>query len=442
MGQGRANRRCENRIIDEPQHRRTQFMREDARDAASRVDEKRLWQRHVEMARIGAIPNNGVNRAALSQEDIAARALLLSWAAQRNFCVSVDGLGNLFVRRDGTDPDAAPVMTGSHMDSQPRGGRFDGIYGVLAGLEALEAMEDAGVVTRRPVEVVAWTNEEGGRFAPCTMGSMVFTGARALADVLDVTDNEGIKLRDALAATLAATPQAAPRAFQSPAAGYIEAHIEQGPLLENAGRTVGVVTGIQGLRWFNIEVFGKTDHAGTTPLKLRKDAVRDAIAIINALHELTYDADDVTRFTVGRMLVTPNSPNSVASHVLFSVDLRHPDPRRIQELGAAVEPLARKAAAFCEVKVTPTLHDDPCVFDPRVTGAIEEAAQTLGLTNMRLPSGASHDAMYMARVCPTGMIFGPCETGVSHNEAENAKPADLAAGARVLTAALLELANR
>jgi N-carbamoyl-L-amino-acid hydrolase len=317
------------------------------------------------------------------------------------------------------------------MDSQPRGGRFDGIYGVLAGFEALEAMDEAGVITRRPVEVVAWTNEEGGRFSPCTMGSMVFSGARSLADVLDVTDNEGTRLRDALAQTLAATPQAAQRAFKSPAAAYIEAHIEQGPLLENARNTIGVVTGIQGLRWFNIEVFGKTDHAGTTPL-----------ALLNALTDLTRDPHDITRFTVGRMLVTPNSPNSVASHVLFSVDIRHPDPQRIRELGEAVEPAARKAATVCDVKVIPTLHDDPCVFNPEVAGVIEAAAQTLRLPNMRLPSGASHDAMYMARLCPTAMIFVPCEHGISHNEAENATPADLAAGARVLTASLIELANR
>lgn len=417
-------------------------MREDARDAAGRVNEARLWRRHMEMAQIGAIPGNGVNRAALSAEDIAARKLLLAWVAQRGFTVSVDGIGNLFVRRAGTDPEAAPVMTGSHMDSQPCGGRFDGIYGVLAGLEALAAMEEAGVTTRRPVELVAWTNEEGGRFQPCTMGSMVYTGARPLADVLDVADNEGVKLRDALAATLAATPDAGTRQFNAPAAGYIEAHIEQGPLLENARKTLGVVTGIQGLRWFNIEVFGETAHAGTTPLGLRKDALRDAIAIIDALRELAHDFADVTRFTVGRMLVTPNSPNSVASHVLFSVDLRHPDLAKIRALGEAVEPLARKAARFCDVKVTPTLHDDPCAFDAGVIGAIENAAQTLAVPHLRLASGASHDAMYMARACPTGMIFVPCEKGISHNVAENAQPADLAAGARVLTAALIELANR
>ncbi|HSQ03538.1 MAG TPA: M20/M25/M40 family metallo-hydrolase, partial [Burkholderiales bacterium] len=187
-------------------------MREDARDAVNRVDEKRLWQRHMEMAQIGAIPNNGVNRAALSQEDIRARRLLLSWAARRGFTVSVDAIGNLFIRRPGTVADAEPVMTGSHLDSQPRGGRFDGAYGVLAGFEALEAMEEAGVRTRRPVELVAWTNEEGGRFAPCTMGSMVYTGARPLADVLDAVDNDGVKLRDALRETLAATPEASARA--------------------------------------------------------------------------------------------------------------------------------------------------------------------------------------------------------------------------------------
>lgn len=417
-------------------------MREAHQDAVARVSEERLWRRHVEMARIGAIPGNGVNRAALSKEDIAARKVLIGWARERRFETAVDAIGNLFVRRPGRDAAAAPVLAGSHMDSQPRGGRFDGIYGVLAALEALEAMDEAGVKTRRPIELVAWTNEEGGRFPPCTMGSAVHTGAHKLEDFLDVKDNEGVLLRDALAQTLAATPGLAQRPLNAPAAAYIEAHIEQGPLLENAGKTIGVVTGIQGLRWFNVEVSGKTDHAGTTPLALRRDALRDAVNIIGALHELTRDETDTVRFTVGRMLVTPNSPNSVASHVLFSVDVRHPDLATLERLANAVEPAARKAARQCAVKITPTLHDGPCVFDPGVVGAVERAAGELALPSMRLASGASHDAMYMARICPTGMIFVPCEKGVSHNEAENAKPADLAAGARVLTAALLELADR
>jgi N-carbamoyl-L-amino-acid hydrolase len=416
-------------------------MREDVQDAVSRVDRERLWQRHMEMARIGAIPGNGVNRAAFSKEDIAARKLLISWARVRNFAVAMDAIGNLFIRRPGTDPHAAPVMTGSHIDSQPCGGRFDGTYGVLAGLEALEALELAGVKTRRPVELVAWSNEEGGRFQPCTMGSAVYTGAKVLGDFLEVRDNDGTALKDALAQTLAATPEAAKRELNAPAAAYVEAHIEQGPLLEQEGKTIGVVTGIQGLRWCNVEVFGETAHAGTTPLAARKDALRDAIAAINALHELTRDASDTIRFTVGRMLVTPNSPNSVASHVMFSVDVRHPDLATVARLGDAVEPAVRKAVKHCSVRITPTLHDDPCTFDPAVVECVERAAQALNIPHRRMASGASHDANYMSRVCPSGMIFVPCEKGISHNEAENARPEDLAAGARVLTAALLELAN-
>ena len=255
-------------------------MREDHRDAVDRVDQSRLWRRHVEMAQIGAIPGNGVNRAAFSAEDIRARRLLVSWARARNFGVSMDAIGNIFLRRPGVEADAPPVMSGSHMDSQPRGGRFDGIFGVLAAFEALEAIEEAQVKTRRPIEVVAWSNEEGGRFAPCTMGSAVYTRARALDEMNEVRDNDNILLKDALAQTLAALPEAGKHELNAPAAAYVEAHIEQGPLLEMRDRTVGVVTGIQGLRWFNVEVVGETAHAGTTPLGMRKDAVRAAIASV------------------------------------------------------------------------------------------------------------------------------------------------------------------
>lgn len=417
-------------------------MRGAIRDAVARIDGERLWQRHMEMARIGALPGGGVNRAAFSKEDIAARRLLISWARAHGFAVAMDAIGNLFIRRAGTDPNAPPVMTGSHMDSQPRGGRFDGTYGVLAGLAALEAIAEAGVATRHPIELVAWSNEEGSRFPPCTMGSAVYTGARSLGEFLEVRDNEGIMLHDALAETLAATPGLERRELKSPVAAYIEAHIEQGPLLEQEGKTIGVVTGIQGLRWFNVEVFGETAHAGTTPLKARRDALREAIAIINALHDLTRDESDTVRFTVGRMLVSPNSPNSVPSHVLFSVDIRHPDPATIERLGEAIEPIVRNAAKYCSAKITPTLRDDPCAFDPAVVECVEQAARALNLPYRRMPSGASHDAMYLARVCPTGMIFVPCEKGISHNEAENVRPEDLTAGARVLTAALLELSGR
>src|SRR5689334_6806445 len=352
-------------------------MREDVQDAVSRVDQHRLWQRHMQMAQIGAIPKNGVNRAAFSNEDIEASNLLCSWARAHDFTIAMDAIGNLFIRREGTDPNAAPVMTGSHMDTQPRGGRFDGIYGVLAGLEALEAIDAAGARTRHPIELVAWSNEEGGRFAPCTMGSAVYTRAKSLDDFADVTDNEGVSLKDALARTIAAAPAAAKRELNAPAAAYIEAHIEQGPLLEREGKTIGVVTGIQGLRWFNVEISGESAHAGTTPVGVRRDALRESISAIGALHELTRDPTDTIRFTVGRMLVTPNSPNSIASHVLFSVDVRHPDPATIKKLGEAVEPTIRSALRHCNMKITPTLHDDPCAFDSAVVDYVERAAQAL-----------------------------------------------------------------
>jgi len=418
------------------------MLREDALAAAASVDEQRLWDRLAAMARIGAIPGQGVNRPALSPQDIEARALLLSWARTLGLAVTVDAIGNLFLRREGLDPSAPPVMTGSHMDSQPKGGRFDGIYGVLAGLEALEAMDAAGVRTRAPIEVVAWTNEEGGRFPPCTMGSMVFAGVRTVDDFVEVRDNAGIRLGDALAQTLAATPEAARRPAGNRVGAYVEAHIEQGPLLESAALQVGAVTGIQGMRWFNVEVSGESAHAGTAPVSLRRDALRQAVEMITALRELTTDPCDATRFTVGRMLVTPNSPNSVPSHVLFSVDIRHPDPATIARLGDAVEPLCRAHAGRCTVTVTPTLHDDPTAFDPGIVDLVETACGAIGLPSMRLPSGASHDAMYLSRLCPAGMIFVPCERGISHNESENAKPGDLAAGARVLAVALAELASR
>ena len=278
---------------------------EAAKRGAAAIDQARLWRRHMAMAEIGKIPGGGVSRQALSGDDIRARALLLEWAGARGYRPAVDDIANLFIRRPGRDPDAAPVVAGSHMDSQPAGGRFDGIFGVLAGLEALEALDDAGIATERPIDVVAWTNEEGGRFAPGAMGSAVFAGHMRLEDCLGLTDAAGIRLADALAETLAATPEVPRRPFAFPIAAYLEPHIEQGPQLEATGNQIGVVTGIQGARWYVVEVEGEPGHAGTAPLRGRKDAVRAAVAIIAALQELMHDATDVLRFTVGRIEVFP-----------------------------------------------------------------------------------------------------------------------------------------
>jgi beta-ureidopropionase / N-carbamoyl-L-amino-acid hydrolase len=412
-----------------------------ARRAALAVDQARLWRRHMAMAEIGAIEGRGVNRQALSADDIRARALLLEWAAARGYQPAVDDVANLFIRRPGHDPDASPIVCGSHMDSQPAGGRFDGIFGVLAGLEALEALDDAGIATARPVDVVAWTNEEGGRFAPGAMGSAVFAGQMRLEDCLDLTDAAGIRLGTALAETLAATPEVPRRPFGFPVAAYLEPHIEQGPQLEASGLQVGVVTGIQGARWYVVEVEGEPAHAGTAPLAGRKDAVRAAIRMIAGLEELMHDPDDRLRFTVGRIEVQPNSPNTVPAKVAFSIDFRHPEAAVIEARSGQIERVCRSGAGPCEVRVKETFSRPPCVFPARIVDTVEQAARELGIGHMRLPSGAFHDANFIADLAPTGMIFVPCERGISHSPAENAKPEDLAAGARVLAASVVELAG-
>ncbi|MGH6897647.1 MAG: Zn-dependent hydrolase [Geminicoccaceae bacterium] len=412
-----------------------------ARRAAAAVDQERLWRRHMAMAEIGKTRVGGVSRQALSGDDIRARALLLEWARARGYEPAIDDIANLFVRRPGRDPDAAPVVAGSHMDSQPAGGRFDGIFGVLAGLEALEALDDAGVATAPPLDVVAWTNEEGGRFAPGAMGSAVFAGHMQLDDCLALSDAAGTRFADALAETLAATPDLRRRPFGFPIAAYVEPHIEQGPQLEATGNQIGVVTGIQGARWYVVEVSGEPGHAGTAPLGGRKDAVRAAVAMITALQELMHDETDQLRFTVGRFEVLPNSPNTVPAGVTFSIDFRHPEAAVLDHRGARIEDLCRRFAGPCEVRVREAFNRPPCAFPARIVDAIERAARDLDIAHMRLPSGAFHDANFIADLTPTGMIFVPCEKGISHSPAENALPEDLAAGARVLAATLVELAG-
>lgn len=406
--------------------------------AASAVDEARLWRRHMDLARIGATANGGVDRQALSPEEFEARALLARWAAELGCAVFVDAAANLFVRREGADPALAPVLTGSHIDSQPTGGKFDGAFGVLAGLEALQALDAAGVRTRRPIEVVAWLNEEGSRFAPGMMGSEAFAGLRGLAEIAAVRDRAGTRVGDLLPAALAATPGAARRPVGFPVAAFVEAHIEQGPELERRGTTIGVVTGIQGVRRMRVRVVGEEAHAGTTPRAARRDALWEAARAVAALHEALHVDEDV-RFTVGMMDVRPNVPSVVASEVLFSIDVRHPDDAVLSALEARVAPVCAEAAAACRAEAW-TIAGAPTVwFDAAVAGEIEAAAGALGLAHMRLFSGAGHDARQLAAVCPTGMIFVPCEKGVSHNEAENAAPGDLAAGARVLVDTLVRL---
>ncbi len=412
-------------------------------NVAGAVREDRLWQRHAEMAKLGGTPKGGVNRQALSAEDAAARNLLGSWAKARGFAIFTDAIGNLFVRREGTDDKARPVLSGSHMDSQPTGGRFDGMYGVLAAFEALEALEDAGVKTRRPVMAVAWTNEEGSRFQPGAMGSAVFAGHNKLDEMLQVKDWKGVVLKDALAETLKAAPaplRDGPPGF--PLDFYVEAHIEQGPRLENEKKTIGVVTAIQGSRRYIVETVGEEAHAGTTPRSARKDAFAAALRIAQAMYEATTDKDDTLRFTIGRVDVSPGSPNTVPGKAVFTIDMRHPGEAMLEAHEAKLAAIVATHGAPCAAGMERVTAVAPTIFDSEVIDLVRAKANALNLTNMDMPSGAGHDAMHIARLCPTAMIFVPCERGISHNEIENATPQDLAAGARVLAEVMAELANR
>jgi N-carbamoyl-L-amino-acid hydrolase len=412
---------------------------------AAAVSETRQWDRLMAMARLGAIPGDGVNRACLTDLDRQARRLLIGWGEAIGLAPSVDALGNLFLRHEGADPALAPVLAGSHMDSQPMGGRFDGIWGVIAALEAVQALREAGAATRRPIEIVAWTNEEGGRFAPGCMGSMAYAGA-APPDSWDaVTDQAGATFGEELRRHLALEADLPRRGLGvvdgvAPFA-YVEAHIEQGPRLEAEDLEIGVVTGIQGSRWFTVEITGRSDHAGTTPLKLRRDAVQDMVRAIAALNAWMHDPEDVLRFTVARIEVTPNSSNSVAERVRFSIDLRHPEKEVLLARGDAIERVVMGALTTCAATVTERFHAMPIIFARPVRDAVERAARAQGLGTLRMTSGAFHDARFLAAVCPTGMIFVPCRGGISHHPSEYSSPAQLANGARVLAAVLAELAE-
>ena len=410
--------------------------------ASDRIDQQRLWDRHMAIAKHGATGRGGVNRQALTEDDGRARAELAGWATARGFGLYVDEAANLYVRREGSDPDAAPVMSGSHLDTQPTGGNFDGIYGVLSAFEVLEALDDAGIEHKRPIEAVVWTNEEGCRYAPGCTGSMVFSGKHKIEEFLENTAPDGAVMKDDLARTIAATPDAVHRASGGPVAGYIETHIEQGPRLEAAGLTIGAVTGIQGGSSFEVVVTGEDGHAGTVPLKQRRDAFRSAMAMVDALYGETADPDDTVRFTIGRFQAYPGSPNTIPGEVRFTIDFRHPDATYFAATVDRIEEVCAAHAGPCGVEVSRRHVGAPADFDESVISAIERIAGELDIPAMRMSSGADHDAKLISPLCPTGMIFVPCASGISHNEAEMADAGDLAAGARVLADALLEMANR
>ncbi len=408
--------------------------------ATLRTDGARLWQSLMDLARIGATPKGGVCRLALTDLDRQARDLFVQWAQEAGCSLRVDAIGNIFARRPGTDDSLPPVMTGSHIDTQPTGGKFDGNYGVLAGIEVLRTLNAAGVRTRAPLEVAVWTNEEGSRFVPVMMGSGVFASAFTLEHALQQRDAQGVSVEDALRAIGYAGP-AGPAAH--PVGAYFEAHIEQGPVLEKHGCVIGVVQAALGQRWYDVQIQGMEAHAGPTPMEMRKDALLAASDLIAAVNRIAVERMPHGRGTVGQLEVYPNSRNVIPGGVKMSVDLRAPDDTMLSDMDAALRRLCQDIASarHVDIAVEQVVYFAPQPFTPRLVDAVRRNAQALGYSAMDVVSGAGHDAVYVARLAPTAMIFVPCADGISHNEIEDAEPAHLEAGCNVLLSSMLDAAG-
>jgi len=414
--------------------------------AGPQIDLDRLWSRIEALGELGAVlgPNGerGSARLALTDADRDGRDLVVSWMRDLGLAVTIDAVGNVVGTRAGTDPSAAPVMTGSHIDTVRTGGRFDGNLGVLAGLEVIETLEQLGIRTRHPISVGFFTNEEGARFQPDMLGSLVFVGGMAIEEALDVhAADDGARLGDELQRIGYAGPVPCPTA--APPHAYVELHIEQGPVLEDEGITIGVVTGVQGISWTELVITGQSAHAGTTPMRLRHDPGFVAASIITGVRDIAASMGGTQVATVGRCELTPNLVNVVPASVVMTVDLRNTDEVLLQEAERRFRALCAAVAEAEGVTIESRslARFEPVEFDPGMIDRVEAAAQGLGHSTLRMPSGAGHDAQMLARVCPTSMIFVQSVNGLSHNIAEHTKPADIEAGANVLLRVLLDLAQ-
>lgn len=411
------------------------------RDQGSlRVNRERLWQSLEHFGGIGGTARGGCNRQALTDEDRRGRDTFSDWARQAGCSVSVDAIGNLYARRGGADENAPVVLASSHLDTQATGGRYDGVYGVLAGLEVVRVLNEHRVVTRRSVEVVSWTNEEGCRFVPAMLGSGTVAGVHELDYALGRQDAAGRSVGEELERIGYRGARLA-RPFSVHAA--FEAHIEQGPILEREGATIGVVTGIQGLHWLDVVVTGASCHAGPTPMDMRQDPWRAATRIIAGALALADARAPWARCTVGDVQCSPGARNTVPETVRISIDIRHPQREVLEQMRAELAVLAdtEATAARVQARVEPVWHMPPTAFAPRLVDLVESTARALGYRHQRITSGAGHDSLNIARFAPTTMIFVPCAGGLSHNEAEGASAEDLEAGANVLLHAVLAAAN-
>jgi N-carbamoyl-L-amino-acid hydrolase len=411
-----------------------------------RIDGDRLWKRLEALGEIGAVhgPNGerGCARLALTDVDRDGRDLVVSWMRDLGMEVSIDAIGNVVATRAGSDPTAASVMVGSHIDTVRTGGRFDGNLGVLAGLEIVETLAQHGLTTRRPIEVAFFTDEEGARFAPDMLGSLVYVGGLAVEEALDITAaDDGARLGDELTRIGYAGPTPVPAAAFPHA--YVELHIEQGPVLEDEGTTIGVVTGVQGISWTEVTITGQSAHAGTTPMHLRHDPLAAAARTIHEVRLVAGSHGPPQVATVGSLTVVPNLVNVIPSNVVFSIDLRNTDEATLKDAEAEVFEACRMYASDegCEISMRTLARFEPVEFDTEMIDLVETTAQRLGHSTRRMPSGAGHDAQMLARVCPTSMVFVPSVNGLSHNIAEYTTPADVEAGANVLLQVVLDRAE-
>ena len=404
------------------------------RDITDYVSASRLIERVSRLAQFGARPDGGVNRQALTDSELEARRFLAECARAMDCAAFQDVAGNLFFRREASGGDA-PVVTGSHIDTQPAGGKLDGAYGVCAGLEVLAAMHDMGARTRRPVEVVVWSNEEGCRFAPGSMGSAAYVDPARLSEFRATRDAQGVSYGECVDRMHRELPDIPLRELQRGMHAFIEAHIEQGPVLEQATIPIGAVQGIQGVRWYRVQALGQAAHAGTTPLAHRRDALRALTDLAGQAYAFAEHTSDL-RLTIGTLQLSPGSINTIPGEASLTIDARHPEASVLDACEALLSAFCAEPRHGCEVRYTQTMALPTTWFDDSVRASIREAADRLGLATMDMLSGAFHDSVHLARHCPTGMLFVPSRAGLSHNPAEYTDAEHLVAGARVLAAAV------
>ncbi len=405
-----------------------------------RINGERLWDSLMEMAKIGPGIAGGNNRQTLTDEDSEGRHLFQSWCEAAGCTMGVDEIGNMFARREGTDPDALPVYVGSHLDTQPTGGKYDGVLGVLGGLEVIRTLNDLDIKTKHPIVVTNWTNEEGTRYAPAMLASGVFAGKHTLDWANDRVDAEGKRFGDELERIGWKGPE---KVGDRKMHAFFELHIEQGPILEAEGKDIGVVTHGQGLRWIQCTVTGKESHTGSTPMHMRKNAGRGLALITELVHEIAMKNQPNAVGAIGHIDVYPNSRNIIPGKVVFTVDMR---THLLDKLNAMVDELMERAPKICEeigvsFEAEIVGQFDPPAFDEGCVKAVRDAAERLGYSHMDIVSGAGHDACWINDIYPTAMVMCPCVDGLSHNEAEEISPEWAAAGTDVLFHAVVETAE-